>query len=46
LELLSEPPGLSVAEAFTRAAGYARRMNRKLTDVAQDMLVDPNKLTA
>ncbi|WP_433789694.1 GAF and ANTAR domain-containing protein [Actinoplanes sp. CA-252034] len=41
---VAQAHGLSVDEAFTALRGYARRTNRKLTDAAQDMLADPNKL--
>ncbi|GIF44232.1 GAF domain-containing protein [Actinoplanes xinjiangensis] len=42
---IAQARGLSVDEAFIVLRGFARRTNRKLTDAAQDMLADPNKLT-
>jgi GAF domain-containing protein len=43
---IAQAHGLSVDAAFTALRGYARRTNRKLTEVAQDMLTDPDKLAA
>lgn len=43
---IAQAHGLSGDEAFTALRGYARRTNRKLTEVAQDMLADPDSLAA
>ena len=43
---IAQAHGLSVDAAFTVLRGYARRTNRKLTEVAQEMLADPDKLAA
>jgi len=38
---IAQAHGISVDEAFTALRGYARRNNRKLTDVAHAVLSDP-----
>jgi len=43
---IAQAHGLSVDAAFTALRGYARRNNRKLTDVAQDLLSDPSLLAS
>jgi GAF domain-containing protein len=43
---IAQAHGLSIDAAFTTLRGYARRHNRKLTDVAHDVLSDPALLAA
>jgi GAF domain-containing protein len=41
---VAQAHGLSVDEAFARIRGYARRHNKKLTDVAYAVITDPTSL--
>ena len=43
---IAQAHGLSVDKAFTALRGYARLSNRKLTDTAQNILADQDKLAA
>jgi len=43
---IAQAHDLSVDAAFTALRGYARRTNRKLTDVAQDILANPANVAA
>jgi GAF domain-containing protein len=43
---IAQAHGISVDAAFTTLRGYSRRHNRKLTDVAHDVLGDPSLLAA
>lgn len=38
---IAQRHGMSIDDAFTALSGYARRRNRKLTEVALDLLNDP-----
>ena len=41
---IAQANGISIDEAFTTLRGYARRNNRKLTEVAREVLTDPARL--
>jgi GAF domain-containing protein len=43
---IAQAHGISIDAAFTALRGYARRHNRKLTDVAHEVLADPSLLAA
>jgi transcriptional regulator with GAF, ATPase, and Fis domain len=43
---IAQRHGISIDSAFTALRGYARRRNRKLTEVAQELLADPAALAA
>jgi GAF domain-containing protein len=42
---ISQANGISIDAAFGVLRGYARRDNRKLTDVAREVLADPTRLS-
>ncbi|GAA3927338.1 transcriptional regulator [Amorphoplanes auranticolor] len=41
---VAQARGISVDEAFTAIRGYARRHNRRLTEIAQSIVTDPETL--
>ena len=43
---IAQAHGISVDAAFSALRGYARRANRMLTEVAQDVLTNPDSLAA